>query len=40
MTIDRIAIETINAAILDLQKQIDELRRMIQLLRETVREKK
>lgn len=34
MTIDRIAIETINAAILDLQKQIDELRRMIQLLRE------
>lgn len=34
MTIDRIAIETINAALLDLQKQIDELRRMIQLLRE------
>lgn len=34
MTIDRIAIETINAAILDLQKQIDELRIMIQLLKE------
>lgn len=34
MTIDRIAIETINAALLDLQKQIDELRRMIQLLKE------
>lgn len=34
MTISRLDIDAINAAILDLQKQIDELRRMIQLLRE------
>lgn len=40
MTIDKINIEAINAAILDLQKQIDELRKMIQLVRKTDREKK
>lgn len=34
MTISRLNIDAINAALLDLQKQIDELRRMIQLLRE------
>ena len=32
MTISKLDIDTINAALLDLQKQIDELRRMIQLL--------
>ena len=34
MTIDRIAIDTINAALLDLQRQINELRKEIHLLRE------
>lgn len=32
MTISRLDIDAINAALLDLQKQVDVLRRMIQLL--------
>lgn len=32
MTISRLDVDAINAALLDLQKQIDELRKMIRLL--------